>query len=238
MHLSGGEPGARRDLVDIAAHAREAGLRTNLITSGVGIATRTVRDLWEAGLHCVQVSFQDADAVSADHIAGHRSAFQRKLALATEAVRIGLPLTVSMVVHRASIERIGATVELALRLKANRVEFVPVQYRGWAVTNRMALMPTAGQIERAADEISRLQHSLKDRIAIDAFALGDSGDTAERGSMSVTPSGRVLPSETAEFISGVEFWNVREHSLADIWEKSPAFKRFRDTKASLLPVSR
>src|SRR5919108_1605464 len=37
VHLSGGEPGARRDLVEIAASAREAGLYTNLITSGVGV---------------------------------------------------------------------------------------------------------------------------------------------------------------------------------------------------------
>src|SRR5438552_19077585 len=60
VHLSGGEPGARRDLVEIAASAREAGLYTNLITSGVGITTRTMRDLWEAGLDHVQISIQDA----------------------------------------------------------------------------------------------------------------------------------------------------------------------------------
>src|SRR6201986_1654530 len=75
VHLSGGEPGARRDLVDIAAHAREAGLETKLITSGVGITTRSLRALWEAGLDHVQVSIQDVDAVSADHIAGYRGAF-------------------------------------------------------------------------------------------------------------------------------------------------------------------
>ena len=119
VHLSGGEPGARRDLVDIAAHAREAGLYTNLITSGVGITTRTLRDLWEAGLDHVQVSIQDSDAVSADRIAGYRGAFQRKHALAAEAVRLGLPLTVNLVVHRANIERIGDMVDLALALKAS-----------------------------------------------------------------------------------------------------------------------
>src|SRR5437870_11855871 len=37
VHLSGGEPGARRDLVDITAGAHAAGLDTNLITSAVGI---------------------------------------------------------------------------------------------------------------------------------------------------------------------------------------------------------
>src|SRR3974390_2207087 len=40
VHLSGGEPGARRDLVEITAHAHAAGLYTNLITSGIGVAAR------------------------------------------------------------------------------------------------------------------------------------------------------------------------------------------------------
>ena len=38
-----------------------------------------------------------------------------------------------------------------------------------------------------------------------------------RRSLNVTPSGRVLPCHAAEVIPGLEFWNVREHSLAEIW---------------------
>src|ERR1700719_4897291 len=37
VHLSGGEPGARRDLVEITAAAHDAGLYTHLITSAGGI---------------------------------------------------------------------------------------------------------------------------------------------------------------------------------------------------------
>ena len=33
VHISGGEPGARRDLAQIVGHARDAGLYVNLITS-------------------------------------------------------------------------------------------------------------------------------------------------------------------------------------------------------------
>ena len=43
VHLSGGEPAARRDLVDITAAARAAGLYTNLITSGVGLTGQAAR---------------------------------------------------------------------------------------------------------------------------------------------------------------------------------------------------
>ena len=236
VHLSGGEPGARRDLVEIAASARDAGLYTNLITSGVGITTRTMRDLWEAGIDHVQVSIQDSDAVSADRIAGYRSAFQRKHALAVEAVRLGLPLTVNLVVHRANIERIGAMVDLALALKASRIEIAHVQYYGWALKNRAALMPTREQVERAATEVEELRHKHHGKIVIDAVVpdyharlpkpcVGGWG----RRSLNVTPSGRVLPCHAAESIPGLEFWNVRDRSLADIWASSPAFDAFRGT---------
>ena len=236
VHLSGGEPGARRDLVDIAANAREAGLYTNLITSGVGITTRTLRDLWEAGLDHVQVSIQDADAVSADHIAGYRGAFQRKHALAAEAVRLGLPVTVNLVVHRANIGRISDMVDLALGLKASRIEIAHVQYYGWALKNRAALMPTAEQVKRATAEVEELRVKHHGRIVIDAVVpdyharlpkpcVGGWG----KRSLNITPAGKVLPCHAAEQIPGLEFWNVRDHSLADIWTSSPAFNAFRGT---------
>ena len=82
IHLSGGEPAARRDLVDHSASAHAAGLYTNLITSGVGVTAARLGQLWDAGLDHVQVSIQDSTASSADHIAGYDGAFARKLALA------------------------------------------------------------------------------------------------------------------------------------------------------------
>ena len=74
VHLSGGEPAARRDLVEIAAAAHAAGLYANLITSAVGLTPATLGALADAGLDHVQISIQDSAAESADHIAGYRGA--------------------------------------------------------------------------------------------------------------------------------------------------------------------
>jgi len=49
VHLSGGEPGARRDLIDITAGAQAAGLYTNLIMSAVGITESVLAGLVQAG---------------------------------------------------------------------------------------------------------------------------------------------------------------------------------------------
>src|SRR6516225_3724094 len=236
VHLSGGEPGARRDLVDITAGAHAAGLYTNLITSAVGITQKTLGALAEAGLDHVQISIQDSDAASADHIAGYDGAFARKRALAAEVVRHKLPLTVNAVVHRANIDRIGDMVDLALALGAGRVEIAHVQYYGWALKNRAALMPSREQVERATAAVEELRARHHGRIVIDAVVpdyyarypkpcVGGWG----RRSLNVTPAGKVLPCHAAESIPGLEFWNVREHALADIWANSPAFDAFRGT---------
>jgi PqqA peptide cyclase len=236
VHLSGGEPAARRDLTEITAAARDAGLYCNLITSGVGITRERLAALAAAGLEHVQISIQDSTASSADHIAGYHGAFARKRALAEEVVRLNLQLTVNAVVHRANIDRIGEMVELALGLGASRVEIAHVQYYGWALTNRARLMPTRAQVERSVALVDELRSRHHGRIVIDAvvpdyharYPKPCAGGWARR-SLNVTPAGKVLPCHAAESISGLEFWNVRERSLAEIWTDSPAFNAFRGT---------
>ena len=184
----------------------------------------------------MQISIQDSDAASADHIAGYKGAFARKRELAKEVVNMGLPLTVNMVVHRANIGRVEPMVELALSLGAIRVEIAHVQYYGWALKNRAALMPTREQVDEAVRQVELLRAKHQGRIVIDAVVpdyyarfpkpcVGGWG----RRSLNVTPAGRVLPCHAAEVIPDLEFWNVRAHSLADIWRSSPAFQAFRGT---------
>ncbi len=242
VHLSGGEPSARRDLAEITAGAHDAGLYTNLITSGVGLSEATLRALFDAGLDHVQVSIQDSVAESADRIAGYDGAFARKRALAAVVVQLGLPLTVNVVIHRANIDRIAEMVDLALSLGASRVEIAHAQYYGWAVTNRVMLMPRRDQVERAMVAVDALRRQHHGRIVIDAvvpdyharFPKPCAGGWGRR-SLNVTPRGRVLPCHAAETIPGLEFWSVRDHSLEDIWRHSPAFQAFRGTDWMLEP---
>jgi pyrroloquinoline quinone biosynthesis protein E len=45
--------------------------------------------------------------------------------------------------------------------------------------------------------------------------------------MLINPAGKVLPCHAAEVIPGLEFENVREQSLENIWQQSSSFQRFR-----------
>src|ERR1051325_9319419 len=122
VHLSGGGPGARRDLPELSKAAREAGLYPSLSTSAIGITRETLGKPSDAGLDHVQISIQDSEAALADRIAGYRGAYARKRALAAEVTRLGIPLTVNAVMHRANIDHAEEMGELALRAGAKRVE--------------------------------------------------------------------------------------------------------------------
>jgi pyrroloquinoline quinone biosynthesis protein E len=234
VHLSGGEPASRRDLCDLVAHCASLGLYSNLITSGIGLTPALVTRLAEAGLDHVQLSIQDAEPSSADHIAGYRGAFARKKEVAAEVTQAGLPLTVNAVIHRANVRRAGAMVELAIALGARRVEIAHTQYYGWAAKNRSLLMPSRQEAEAAILEIERLKVERASAIVIDHVVPDYHARYPKpcmsgwgRRVMNVTPRGKALPCHAAELIPGLEFWNVREHSLEEIWQASPAFNAFR-----------
>ena len=236
VHLSGGEPASRRDLVDIVGHCAAVGLYTNLITSGIGVTPKLVAALSEAGLDHVQLSIQDSDGESADRIAGYRGAASRKREVAAEVVRAGLPLTVNAVIHRANVGRAGAMLDRAIAWGARRVEIAHAQYYGWAKRNRAALMPSRPEAMAAIAEIERLKAVHAGTIVVDHVipdyhakypkpCMGGWG----RRLLNITPTGRVLPCHAAETIPGLTFWSVRDHALGDIWAESPAFAAFRGT---------
>ncbi len=193
-----------------------------------------MRGLADAGLDHVQLSIQDTEAKSADRIAGYEGAFERKRAAAAWIVAAGLPLTVNAVIHRANISRAGEMVKFAVALGARRVEIAHTQYYGWGIINRAALMPTKAQADAAIAEVEALRETYAGVIVIDhvipdyhaRYPKACMGGWAKR-TLNVTPSGKALPCHAAETIPGLEFWNVRDHSLQDIWFRSPTFNAFR-----------
>ncbi|MGZ4617485.1 MAG: pyrroloquinoline quinone biosynthesis protein PqqE [Frankiaceae bacterium] len=235
LHLSGGEPLLRQDLVDLVRHARALGFYVDLVTSGLGLSAARCSELAAAGLDHVQLSVQDSDVEAADLVAGARVT-RHKLAAARAIIEHGLPLTVNVVLHRHNIERIPALVDLAVELGADRLELANAQYYGWALRNRAALIPDRRQVA-AADAMVQTARALHgDAIEI-VYVIADYHEAYPKPCMHgwgerhivVAPDGTVLPCLAAAEIPGLHPERVGERSLADIWANSNVFTRFRGT---------
>ena len=242
LHLSGGEPTVRRDLEDIVATAAEVGLYTNLITAGVLLTRERLQELAARGLDHVQLSIQDVEPGNADRIAHYEGAHAKKRALARWAGELGLPLTINAPVHRQNLDRLPDIIDFAVETGAGRLEVAHIQYYGWALANRAALMPTRSQVKRSAEIVEAARERLKGILVID-FVVPDYYATWPkpcmggwgRGIVNVTPSGKVLPCHAAETIPGLLFDNVRDKPLAEIWLRGQAFQTFRGTDWMIEP---
>lgn len=233
LALTGGEPLVRRDLEQIVAAAREAGLYSTLVTSAVPLSRERLAALRDAGLDHVQISFQDSNAEGSDRIAG-TTAFDQKIVAAGWVGELDLPLTINVVLHRHNLDRIEEILELAHRLGAARIELANTQYYGWALENMTTLLPTREQLAHAEQAVERFRARPEVTMGI-LYVIPDYYDDLPKACVGgwgtrvllVTPNGDVLPCHAASSIPSLSFDNVRDRSLAEIWESSDAFNAFR-----------
>ena len=234
LHLTGGEPLARPDLTELICGARAAQLYSNLITSGIGLDERRLDQLIEGGLDHIQLSFQDSEEAAANEFAGTRS-HALKLRLAEMIRERRVAFTVNMVVHRRNLDRLTEMIAFAEQTGAQKLEIANVQYYGWALRNREALLPTRQQLDESIEIVEAARERLKGKLRID-FVFPDYYSKYPKPCMNgwghqqmlIDPAGRVLPCHAAAVIPGLDLPSACQHKLRWIWEDSPAFNRFRD----------
>ncbi len=237
FHFSGGEPLARKDIVELVRHAREVGLYTNLITSAVMLTEKKVKDLADAGLDHVQISFQGSEPEIADRVAGFKGGHAKKLEAARLVREAGLPLTVNAVMHRQNLHQLPDIIDMSVKIGAARLEVANVQYYGWALKNRAALMPTVEQLDDTTRLVDKAREKLKGVLVID-YVIPDYYAERPKRCMggwgrqffNISPAGKVLPCHAAETITGLNFDSVRGNkSIEWIWKNSDAFEAYRGT---------
>jgi pyrroloquinoline quinone biosynthesis protein E len=231
--FTGGEPLARPDILDLVRSARVAGLYVNLITSGMPMDEARLAKLLEAGLDHLQLSFQSAREETAQEISGTKSHAQ-KLRVLEWLKKVRVAVTLNFVVHRRNIDQIEEMLQIAESSSATRIEFANVQYYGWAFANRENLLPTRAQLDRSLEVIKSAEERLRGKIRIESVVpdyyakypkpcMGGWG----RKLMLITPNGDALPCHAAKIVPGLNFANVKQSSLSEIWQSSEAFQKFR-----------
>jgi pyrroloquinoline quinone biosynthesis protein E len=232
-HFTGGEPLAHTDLGELIVGARAAGLYTNLITSAIGLQENRLQQLVDAGLDHIQVSFQDSREPAANWIAGAK-AHAHKVEISRAIRRHKIAFTVNLVVHRQNLDHLEEMIAFIEQLHPERVEIAHAQYYGWALANRAALLPTREQLDRAVAIVADAERRFAGRMRIDSvvpdyyakYPKACMGGWGQK-SLLINPSGKVLPCHAAEVLPGMSFENVRDKSLAWIWQESASFQRFR-----------
>ena len=235
LGFSGGEPLVRTDLEELVVEAKSLGYYINLITSSIGLTTEKIIRLKGAGLGHIQISFQGSNRES-NKLLGGTDSFDHKVAMTKEVIKQELPLGLNFVLHRQNMHQVKEFLTMAQSLGAEFVELANCQYYGWGLHNREHLLPSQEQLidaERITNEFREQHKGDMDIFFVAPDYYDDRPKKCSNGwgstFMTVNPEGEVLPCQAAKVIPGLEFPNVRDHELTDIWHKSDLFNRFRGT---------
>ena len=233
LGFSGGEPLVRKDLEELIAEARRLGYYTNLITSGVGMDENRVKAFKEAGLDHIQISFQASNEELNNFLGGTKS-FQHKYEMARVVKKYEYPMVLNIVLHRKNIDQIRDILDMTVELKADYVELASTQYYGWSRVNVDQLLPTKEQIDNAEKVAMEYQEKMKGKSKI-IYVIPDYFENRPKKCMNgwgnifltIAPDGSALPCHAAGQLPGLDFPNVRDHSIEWIWNDSPDFNKFR-----------
>jgi radical SAM protein len=117
--LSGGDPLARDDVVDLVDYGTDLGLRMTLTPSGTTSLTRDRVDaLADAGLRRIALSLDGATSQSHDAFRQEQGSFESTLRAADAARDAGLPLQINTTVCRDTVDELPAIRESVAELDA------------------------------------------------------------------------------------------------------------------------
>jgi 12,18-didecarboxysiroheme deacetylase len=127
--FSGGEPTLRKDLPELAAYAREKGMRAVISTNGTLIDRNLAKKLKDVGLSYVGVSL-DGIRETNDRFRGMKGAFDAALEglrnCQEEGIKVGLRFTI----NKQNVKDVSAIFDLLENEKIPRICFYHLVYAG------------------------------------------------------------------------------------------------------------
>ncbi len=127
--FSGGEPLVRPDLVELARHAVNRGMRAVISTNGTLISRDKAKELKEIGLSYVGVSLDGLEDVN-DRFRGKRGAFRDSVAGIRHCREVGLKVGLRFTINRMNMSEIPRIFDLLEQENIPRVCFYHLVYSG------------------------------------------------------------------------------------------------------------
>ena len=250
--LSGGEPLARPDALDLLQEAGRLGLRCTLSTNGTLIDAPRARALAQAQVRYVGVSLDGPPEVH-DRWRGREGAHARTVAAIRRLREVGVPVGLRFTLQRDSLQHVPYLLDLAEREGVRRVclyHLVPagrgaelasmapsraairaclegllIRARRWLDEGREIDLLTVGNHSDGAFVYLWLSEQAPERAATALALLArNGGNRSGVALLAVGPTGDVQPDQ---FSQGVLLGNVRQEPLGAIWRQAPALAELR-----------
>lgn len=244
--LSGGNPLARDDAIELITYGVEHGLQMTLTPSGTdSLTTELIQSLADIGLRRLAFSIDGGSADAHDEFRQEQGSFERTIDAARAANQAGLPLQINTTVCAETVAELPAIRRVVTELGAVlwSVFFLVPVGRGRVLDpippdRAEGIMEWLVDVnEEAAFRVKSTEAPHYRRVAVERSradtagapsaktGIGQGGGvTAGNGFAFVSHRGDVYPSGFLPLSAG----NVRDESIIDIYRNADLFKALRD----------
>lgn len=227
VYFTGGEAFGREDFLEIVAHARALRMNVTIASNAHFIDARVARELKRLAVLSVAISIYGATGPTHDRMTKQAGSWEKTLRGAEHLVTQGVVTVFRMIVTHFNHHEVPAVLDLC-REKGIHHRLFPV------LTTRTDGSREPLDLQAGPTEVSRAMRIVLDGARLPPLGVRPRPD--DRGvrcgvswsSCTVNPYGDVLPCLTMEFPAG----NIRQDSLARVWNHSPVFTTLRTLRAS------
>lgn len=129
MLFSGGEPLVRQDLVELAKHATDKGMRAVISTNGTLISKEKARELKDVNLSYVGISMDGGEAVH-DKFRAVPGSFKKAVQGIENCKAEGLKVGLRFTINKHNVQEIPKLFQLLEELEVPRICFYHLVYSG------------------------------------------------------------------------------------------------------------
>ncbi len=230
MIFTGGEPLLHPHIFELMEYARKKPLTVFLFTNGTLITPEVVQKLKELHIFWVSISIDGPDPETHDAFRGQKGAFLKTIRAVNLLREAGIDVHAHVSVTKLNYKKMWQILHVIKDLRINEFKILPITYSGRPgdgegdgetqifVTPQefREVMETMREFE--IKELGKKKEEFRYSRKLENCGIGS-------GSLAIKCNGTVVP--CPEFGEDVSLGNIREQSVAEIWNDSPLLNRLR-----------
>lgn len=247
--LSGGEPLFRKDIFEIAKHAKKQGLTLALATNGTLVDEDMARRIVEAGIQRCSVSLDGADAKTHNEFRRLEGSFEAAIRGIKNLRNVGMEVQINSTIAKHNEHQVKELYKMAQELDAVALHIfmlVPVGCGVQIAEDQMLEPERYEEILNWFYDISK-EKRIQTKATCAPHYFRIMRQRAREEGIHITPQTHGMAAMTKGCLAGsavcfvshkgevfpcgylpVEAGNIRKQKFRDIWEGSEVFKKLRD----------
>ena len=234
VSFTGGEPTLHKQLPELIKHAKDLGMRVNLITNGTRINGDLAQWLADAGLDSAQVSLEGTSAEIHNLVTQGQSSFDKTVAAVGHLKTVGIRVHTNTTINRMNVHEMPDMPRFVREVLDNeRFSMNLLVPTGSAVVHPDLIVRYSEiggwlgkiQAQSKTHDVEFLWYSPTPMCMFNPIpaGLGNHGCSACDGLISVAPNGSVIPCASYDD----EVGSLLDNDLVDVWNSNKA-KGYRD----------